>query len=81
MKEFVEFVVKGLVDHPDEVQVREVDGDHGTTVLELSVASQDMGRVIGKGGRVINSIRSLVQVASAKKGEKVNLELLEADGR
>jgi len=78
MKELVEFIVKSLVDNPDEVRVN-VFEDRSETTLELSVAADDMGRVIGKNGRVINSIRSLVQVSAAKEGKRVNLEVLEAD--
>lgn len=77
MKSFIEFVVKGLVDHPDQVQVVEVDGERGATVLELTVAPNDMGRVIGKSGRVINAIRALLQVAASKQGVRVSLELLD----
>ncbi|MCP5094630.1 MAG: KH domain-containing protein [Chloroflexi bacterium] len=80
MKELVEYVVKSLVDNPDEVSVYEIQG-HSGTVLELSVAGSDMGRVIGKSGRVINAIRSLLQVAAAKQGDRVSLELLESDDR
>ena len=79
MKELVEYIVKSLVDDPDAVSVTEVKGP-GTTLLELSVAAPDMGRIIGKGGRIINSIRALLQVPAAKKGTRVTLELLEADG-
>ncbi|HET7375337.1 MAG TPA: KH domain-containing protein, partial [Anaerolineae bacterium] len=57
MKEFVEYVVKNLVDHPDQVVVTEFRNED-TLVLELQVAPDDMGRVIGKGGRVANSLRS-----------------------
>ena len=78
MKELVEFIVKSLVDSPDEVRVNAFD-DRSETTLELSVAADDMGRVIGRNGRVINSIRTLVQVSAAKEGKRVNLEVLEAD--
>lgn len=78
MKELVEFIVKSLVDNPDEVRVNAYE-DRSETRLELSVAADDMGRVIGRHGRVINSVRSLVQVAAAKEGKRVNLEVLEAD--
>ena len=78
MKELVEYIVKSLVNHPDQVVVAEVHGP-ALTILELSVAADDMGRVIGKGGRIINSIRTLLQVPAAKQGKKVSLELLEAD--
>jgi predicted RNA-binding protein YlqC (UPF0109 family) len=80
MKELVEFIVKSLVDHPDEVRVDELEQGNVTT-LELAVADSDMGRVIGKGGRVINSIRSIVQVLAAKQGKRVNVELLEDERR
>lgn len=80
MKDLVEYVVESMVDHPEQVNVDEVETP-AETVLELTVAGADMGRVIGKSGRVINSIRSLVQVAAAKQGQRVTLELLESDDR
>jgi len=80
MKELVEFIVRSLVDHPDQVSVEEIE-DKSETVLELSVASSDMGRVIGKGGRVINSIRAMAQIAAAKQGRRISLELVEDDYR
>lgn len=73
--ELVEYVVKSLVDDPDSVAVEE-SRDAGQVVLELRVAEPDMGRVIGKSGRVINAIRAIVQIAAAKKGERVSLELI-----
>ncbi len=80
MKELVEFIVKSLVDNPDEVVVAEVDNG-SDLVLELTVAGSDMGRVIGKHGRVINSIRTLVQVPAAKQGQQVSVELVETGNR
>lgn len=80
VKELVEFVVQSMVDHPDEVSVTEVSYGSDVTV-ELSVAGDDMGRVIGSRGRVINAIRTVVQVLAAKQGKQVTLELLEQDGR
>jgi predicted RNA-binding protein YlqC (UPF0109 family) len=77
MKDLVEYVVKSLVDNPDDVQVYEVPGK-ASTIIELEVAADDMGRIIGKGGRVIDSIRSIVQIRAAKEGQRVELELLEA---
>ncbi len=76
MKELVEHIVKSLVDHPDQVQVTETQ-NRDTTVVELRVASEDMGRVIGKGGRVINSIRALAQVRAEILGQQVTVEVLE----
>lgn len=80
MKELVEYIVKSLVDHPEAVQVSEYDGRSAST-LELSVDATDMGRIIGKNGRVINSIRALVEVLAAKEGKQFSLEVLEVDGR
>lgn len=78
MKELVSFIVESLVDYPEEVQVVEVRG-RTSTVVELAVAASDMGRIIGKGGRVINSIRTLTDVLAVKQGKRVSLELLEAN--
>lgn len=78
MKELIEYIVGSLVDFPDQVRVEEIDDDHAI-VIELSVADSDMGRIIGKSGRVINSIRAILQVLAAKQGKRVTLELLESD--
>ncbi len=80
MKELVEYIVKSLVDNPDEVVVEEIE-EGSELILELTVAGSDMGRVIGKNGRVINSIRTLVQVPAAKQGEQVAVELVETGNR
>ena len=80
MKDLVEYVVKSLVESPDEVSIAEFD-DENETVLELTVAGSDMGRVIGKSGRVINAIRTLAQVATAKQGTRVSVELVETGNR
>ncbi len=78
MKELVEYVVTSIVDKPDEVSVYEIDEGMDLTI-ELSVGDGDMGRVIGKGGRVINAIRTVIQILAAKQGKRVSLELLEND--
>lgn len=80
MKELVEYIVKSLVDNPDEVVIEEIE-EGSELILELTVAGSDMGRVIGKNGRVINSIRTLVQVPAAKQGEQVAVELVETGNR
>lgn len=74
MKELVEFVAKSLVNHPEEVQVRESKSPNGI-VIRLQVASDDMGRVIGKGGRVANAIRALLRVAAVRDGQRVSLDI------
>ena len=76
LQELVKFVAQSLVDHPTEVNV--VSHQRGNTIqLELHVAKEDMGRVIGKGGRVANSIRTLLKVAAAREGNRVNLDIVE----
>lgn len=76
MKELVEYMARSLVDHPDSVSVSEVESSSGT-VLELTVADSDMGRVIGKGGRVVNAMRTMVDVAAEKSGQRVSLEIVD----
>ena len=76
MKQFIETIVKNLVDHPDQVSVAEVDGEK-TTVYELRVGPGDLGKVIGKKGRTASAIRTLISAASAKKGKRAMLEILE----
>ncbi len=76
MKTLTEYIAKSLVDHPDEVAVDEIR--HGNRVtLELSVAKDDMGRVIGKSGRVANAIRTLLRVAAEREGCQVTLDVVE----
>ena len=76
MKEFVEYIVKKLVDRPNEVSINEIEGEK-TVVLELRVGSGEMGKVIGKNGRIAQSIRTLLTATSAKSNKRVVLEILE----
>lgn len=76
MQAFLEYVVKGLVRHPDEVTVTPAEGS-GMTVYELRMNPEDVGRVIGKQGVAINAIRSLLQAGSAKKGLRCAVEIVE----
>jgi hypothetical protein len=78
MKAFVEYVVKSLVDHPDQVNVREVDGER-VVVFELRLAPDDVGKVIGRNGRTISAIRMLLTSAAAKNGKRAMLEIIEPD--
>jgi predicted RNA-binding protein YlqC (UPF0109 family) len=74
MGEVVEYLAKALVDHPDDVRVTEnVDGDR--VQVRLDVAEDDWGKVIGKGGRIASSMRSLVKVAAVREDVRVNLEI------
>ena len=78
MKDLIEYIAKSLVDHPEEVQVRESGG--GSRVrIELAVARDDMGRVIGKGGKVANSIRTLLRVAAEREGKQATLDVVEPE--
>ena len=76
MKQLVEEIAKALVDIPEQVQVREVEGEQ-TTVLELKVAPGDLGKVIGKQGRTARSMRTLLAAAGMKMNRRFNLEILE----
>jgi predicted RNA-binding protein YlqC (UPF0109 family) len=76
MKEFVEYVVKHLVDNPEEVRVSEVFGET-TVVYELKVAQPDMGKVIGRGGRTAHALRVLLSAVARKAGKHAALEILE----
>lgn len=76
MRALIEYIAKALVDHPEEVRVEEIAGAR-SIIFELSVAPSDMGRVIGKHGRVANAIRSLLRVASTRSGKRAILEIVE----
>ncbi|GAB4575065.1 MAG: KH domain-containing protein [Anaerolineae bacterium] len=74
MKELVEYVAKSLVDDPSQVTVTEVETGN-SVVLQLHVAPEDMGRVIGRNGRVANALRTLLRVQSAKLGKRITLDI------
>lgn len=75
MRELVECLAKSLVDNPEDVNVNVVEGDRNL-VLELKVAPEDMGKIIGKQGRIAKAIRTVVKAAAAKEGKKVNVEII-----
>lgn len=79
MRDLLEYLVKELVSKPKEVKISESKEEDGTTHLSLSVSPVDMGIIIGKGGKTITAIRSLVKTAAAKAGKKVFLELEEIE--
>jgi predicted RNA-binding protein YlqC (UPF0109 family) len=76
LKRFVEFIAKNLVDFPDEVEVRTIDGEK-TMVFELKVNKSDIGKIIGKSGRTIRAIRTLLTTTAAKHRQRAVLEILE----
>jgi uncharacterized protein len=75
VKEFLEYVARSLVDKPDAVWV-EVDDDEDETVLTLGVDQEDMGRVIGRDGRIANALRDLLRAMGSKNGRRVELEIV-----
>lgn len=74
MKEIVEIIAKSLVDYPDQVVIDEKDGEH-MTIFELHVASDDMGKVIGKQGRIAKAMRTVVKAAATRENKKVTVEI------
>ena len=76
LKEMIEYIAKSLVDNPDEVHVSEIEGEQ-TSVLELKVAKEDLGKVIGKQGRTARAMRTLLGAASTKARKRSVLEILE----
>jgi uncharacterized protein len=78
MKELIDYIAKLLVEHPEQVEVREFGGGDRVR-LELTVARDDMGRVIGKGGRVANAIRAVLRVAAEREGKQATLDVVEPE--
>jgi len=75
-KELVGFMVRSLVDAPDKVQIKQIDGEK-STILELSVAKEDIGKVIGKHGRIARAVRTVLSASATKSGKRVVLEILD----
>lgn len=76
MKELIEYIAKSLVDKPEDVSVKETEGER-TTILELRVSPDDLGKVIGKQGRTARSMRTILNAAGTKLGKRCMLEILE----
>ncbi|MFO7636218.1 MAG: KH domain-containing protein [Clostridia bacterium] len=76
MKDLLEMVAKALVDNPDEVFVHEKSEEDGSITLELKVAQEDMGKVIGRNGRIAKSLRTLIKASAIKTNTKVNVEII-----
>ena len=77
MKELLLYIAKNMVDQPDAVTVTEVERDE-TLVLELRVAPEDMGKVIGRGGRIARDIRTVMRTAAIKENKRINVEIIDA---
>lgn len=78
MKDFLEKVVKGFVDHPKDVSVTEREDETGATTLALSVNSADMGKVIGRSGKIAKALRLVLRIPAIKANHRLNLEIVEA---
>lgn len=79
MKELLEYLARGLVEHPDEVRVSEVQDAEGATVLELSVAPGDYGIVIGRGGRTASALRTVVKTAAVRRERRVFVDIVDSE--
>ena len=77
MEELLEFLARALVDRPDEVSVEGFDEDDGTIVLEIRVADEDVGKVIGRGGRTVSSLRTVMRAVASRRDERVLVDVVD----
>jgi predicted RNA-binding protein YlqC (UPF0109 family) len=77
MKDLLEYLVRQLVDEPEKVAVEEFEEEDGTVVLELAVADDDYGRIIGKGGRTANALRTVVKASAVKEDRRVLVDIVD----
>jgi len=80
LKELIEYIVKNLVDKPEEVEVKELSGESSTSI-GISVAEDEAGKVIGKEGRIVNALRTIAKAAGAKEMKRVSLEIITKEER
>jgi predicted RNA-binding protein YlqC (UPF0109 family) len=78
VKELLEYLAQGLVEHPEQVRVNEVSEGDGATVLELSVADEDYGNIIGRGGRTAGALRTVIKAAAARHRRRVFLDIVDS---
>jgi len=77
VRELLEYLAKALVEHPDEVAVEQFEDEDGTIVLELAVGEDDYGRIIGRGGRTANALRTVVKAAAVKENRRVLVDIVD----
>ena len=77
-RDLLEYLTRGLVDEPDQVRINEIREHDGTVVLELSVAQDDYGSVIGRGGRTAGALRTVVKAAASRTGERVFVDIVDS---
>lgn len=78
MKDLLEYLARGLVEHPDDVRVKEVRESDGVTVLEMSVNDEDYGSVIGRGGRTATALRTVIKAAATRHGRRVFVDIVDS---
>jgi predicted RNA-binding protein YlqC (UPF0109 family) len=77
MRDLLEYLARGLVDEPDEVSVEQFEEDDGTVVLELAVAEDDYGKIIGRGGRTANALRTVIKAAAVREDRRVLVDIVD----
>ena len=77
MRDLLEYLARSLVDEPEQVSVEQFEEDDGTVVLELAVAEDDYGKIIGRGGRTANALRTVVKAAAVKEGRRVLVDIVD----
>ena len=77
MQDLVEYLARSLVDSPDDVSVESYEEDDGSMVFELSVAEDDVGKIIGRGGRTVNALRCVLRACAAKEGRRLLLDVVD----
>lgn len=77
MKDLVEYLARALVDRPDEVSVEEFEEDDGTVVFEVTVAGDDVGKVIGRNGRTVNALRTVIRAAAVRENRRVLVDVVD----
>ncbi|MBC7288907.1 MAG: KH domain-containing protein [Armatimonadetes bacterium] len=75
MQDLVEYIARALVDNPDQVRVRQIEGET-VIIFEVSVARDDLGKIIGRQGRIANALRTIVKAAASRQGKKATVEIL-----
>ena len=77
MKDLIEYICKNIVNNPDDVKVEEHQSEYGMITIDIQVNPEDMGKIIGKGGKIISAIRKIAKAKSVKMGRRVQLNILE----
>jgi uncharacterized protein len=77
MEDLLEFLARALVDSPDEVKVEGFDEDDGTVVLEVTVAEDDVGKIIGRGGRTVSSLRTVMRAVASRQDQRVMIDIVD----